>query len=249
VTGQEHFLYNSARENLGMTALVDTAFPTGAFGSVVVSQPRVEPGWYRSGGHSLAELTVESEDGKQIVEVGWIVGNTGSGDPGPAPRLFVFHWINGKQTCYNGCGWKQTSTTKVPGMVLTPAARGELTSMGISYFGGNWWVFFDNEYIGYFPESLWASASPAFDHVHNAQWFGEVCSGTSDTPPTGMGNGVFGTAQGACRWADLYYMHSSTNSSTWAAPSYVATNPQLYVIGAKGVDRGFAFGGPGSESE
>ena len=29
VTGQEHFLYNSARENLGMTAL-DTAFPTGA---------------------------------------------------------------------------------------------------------------------------------------------------------------------------------------------------------------------------
>ena len=53
--------------------------------------------------HSLAELAVLSSDGQQIVEVGWTVDRGLNGDDDP--HLFVFHWVDGVGTCYNGCGF------------------------------------------------------------------------------------------------------------------------------------------------
>ena len=53
--------------------------------------------------HSLAEVSAQSADLQQIVEVGWTVDRLVNGDS--LPRIFVFHWINGIPQCYNACGY------------------------------------------------------------------------------------------------------------------------------------------------
>lgn len=50
---------------------------------------------------------VQSEDGRHIVEVGWTVDRELNGDA--QPHLFVYHWVDGQATCYNGCGFVQYS--------------------------------------------------------------------------------------------------------------------------------------------
>lgn len=45
-----------------------------------------------SDNHSLAEISVQSADGRQIVEVGWTVDRELNGDA--QPHLFVYHWVD-----------------------------------------------------------------------------------------------------------------------------------------------------------
>jgi hypothetical protein len=64
---------------------------------MTVSRPALAAGDF----HSLGEMAAESADGRNIVEVGWTVDRGLFGDS--EPHLFVFHWVNGAPTCYNGC--------------------------------------------------------------------------------------------------------------------------------------------------
>lgn len=59
----------------------------GAYMSTPVQSPTVTA----NDNHSLAELAVESADGKQIIEIGWRIYRP----DGPTPRLFIYHWVNG----------------------------------------------------------------------------------------------------------------------------------------------------------
>ena len=69
------------------------------------------------------------------------------------PHLFVFHWVNGLPACYNGCGWVQVSTRRYPGMVVTATSTPQ--QYAIESYQGNWWIWYQSEWIGYFPGSLW----------------------------------------------------------------------------------------------
>lgn len=138
--------------------------------------------------HSLAELAAESSDARQIVEVGWTVDRGVNGDSNP--HLFVYHWVNGSPTCYNGCGWVQYSAIRYPGMTVSVTSTPQ--EYAIEYYAGNWWVWYQTEWIGYFPGSLWSG----FTQVGLVQWFGEVAANSS-APCTDMGNGLFGTSTGA----------------------------------------------------
>jgi hypothetical protein len=51
-----------------------------------------------------------------IVEVGWTVDDSLNGDY--RPHLFVYHWVNNGETCYNGCGFVQVKSPYSPGMAL-----------------------------------------------------------------------------------------------------------------------------------
>ena len=79
----------------------------GTYANLVIGKPDLAEEDY----HTLAEIAVQSADGKQIVEVGWTVDRGVNGDDDP--HLFVYHWVDGKETCYNGCGFKQYSKTVV----------------------------------------------------------------------------------------------------------------------------------------
>ena len=72
-----------------------------------------EPALAATASHSLVELAVSSADGRHIVEIGVTVDDGVNGDV--VPHLFAFHWVSGAPTCYNACGFVQTSATRFPG--------------------------------------------------------------------------------------------------------------------------------------
>jgi hypothetical protein len=149
----------------------------GLFGFLTVARPTLAAEDY----HSLGELAAESANLKQIVEVGWTVDRGLFNDD--FPHLFVYHWVDGNETCYNGCGWQQYSANVRPGQVLTVGSKPRLD---IFQWQGNWWIGVDAEWIGYFPGSLWDGR---FTKAFMAQWFGEVYA-SSSRPCSDMGNGI-----------------------------------------------------------
>lgn len=194
--------------------------------------------------HSLAEMAVQSTDRRQIVEVGWIVDRVGYGDE--ALHLFVYHWINGVETCYNGCGWVQSSATRFPGMKL--AYDGTASQYMIQYRDGNWWIGYQGEWIGYFPGSLWNGTYTSGGLI---QWFGELAADPGSNPPlSSIGNYYPGTsgnpytaqitqislldAAGAVKGPATLTLLNINANSTWY-DSRIGNDPNAFWYGGHGV--------------
>lgn len=187
-----------------------------------------------SDAHTLAELAVSSADGKQIVEVGWTVDRAVNGDA--EPHLFVYHWVDGQPTCYNGCGFvPRTGGGGPAGKKLTPGTVQYLT---IRHSPGAWWISADGVgWLGYFPDSLWGGR---FTQAGRQQWFGEVAA-NSGTPCTDMGNGLFSSSASATRIYNIGLWDSS------ATPSIATGNTHPSYYTATRVDaRSMRHGGPGA---
>ncbi|GAA0438327.1 hypothetical protein Aca07nite_47250 [Actinoplanes capillaceus] len=213
-----HFLYN-----VGSQAAVSD----GAYANLTVNRPVLA----RSDYHTLAELAVQSADGAQIVEVGWNVDRVVNGDDDP--HLFVYHWVDRKPTCYNGCGFVQYSDNIRPGDTLPQDVT---KRFGIQYFKGAWWIAYDTEWVGYFPEWLWPTVD--FSKTGLVQVFGEVAAATA-TPCTQMGNGREGDDTTAARVGSLTYLNGP------AAEMHIRSTSDLYTV-TKLSARTFRYGGPGS---
>jgi hypothetical protein len=204
-----------------------SATADGMYATLSMARPQLAPGDF----HTLAELAAESADGQQIVEIGWTVDRSINSDD--APHLFVYHWVNGAGSCYNGCGFVQASSSARPGM--------SVPSDGSKYFGieqyqGNWWVMYDTEWVGYFPNSLW---SGRFTQLGLAQWFGEVAAGSA-APCTDMGNGNPASSANAASFSGVGFfngpavrVNAAATNSTWYSARRVTANS-------------FRFGGPGA---
>jgi hypothetical protein len=181
--------------------------------------------------HSLAELAVESADGKQIIEIGWRVWPQHD----QKPRLFIFHWVNGRASCYDGCGFVQSSSTTItPGMTLTPSSTP--VQFAIKYSEGNWWYGYSGTWFGYLPGSLW---NGTFTTTGLVQIFGEVASSTG-WPCTDMGNGNLGTDASATAVTDVGYYNATTAVSL--VPGRVE-DPTLYDSQITSANS-FRYGGP-----
>ncbi|MFE0464566.1 neprosin family prolyl endopeptidase [Kitasatospora sp. NPDC058965] len=202
----------------------------GASIRMLQSAPAVKPGDTSS--HSLQELAVQSADQKSTVEIGWTVDLGLNGDT--RPHLFVYHWVDGQESCYNGCGFVQVSRTVRPGTAL---ARGEAGSFAIDNLGGDWWVFYDGTAVGYFPGSLW---NGGYTRAQMISAFGEVAHADGSTCE-GMGDGRFGTAPGA-GWISGFRLFDSADAPQLTV---TATSPALYDAGAV-TATSFHLGGPGS---
>jgi hypothetical protein len=199
----------------------------GVYAAPTIESPYLEAG----GGHSLFELAVGSSVGA-FIEVGWRVSDDGWA------RLFVYHWVDGNPTCYDGCGFVPVSSTVHPGMRLAPDWN--LTGFALQYWQGNWWVWFRDQWFGYFPGSIWGGR---FTKGDSAMWYGEVAT-TVHPPCTDMGNGRRPAADPyAARALVLRVLHGST----WSRPASLtlyAGSPG-YEIAAQGSD-GFRYGGQGA---
>lgn len=193
------------------------------------------------GGHSIDEISVEASGGNLTdAEMGWNISASQYGDVDP--HLFVYHWVNGAETCYDTCAWNQYSSTYYPGMSLAPLA-GKPVYMGWVHANGAWWAWFNDQWLGYIKDSEW---SGAFTQAGLIQWFGEVASGNGIPPRSQMGNGEFPRngpsavmstlcAADAAKWVCSYGDQQST-SATQAA-FYDIVNHSSY-----GATR---YGGPG----
>lgn len=204
-----------------------------------IERPYLDPSDY----HSLAELVVRSTDLKQVVEVGWTVDKALNGNL--SPHLFVFYWVDGKAAPRHAGKYNEgflCTTTLVgycPGDELSPTKLPR--RFAIQQSNGNWYIYVDNQRIGYFPSSLWGSGK--FTSIGNADWFGEVSAG-SQNPATDMGDGVIGTKRAAALINRMAYTNSAGKTITAAATKHV-TKAQFYTVGFLN-GNSFRYGGPGA---
>ena len=215
-----NFLYN-----VGSQAAVSD----GLYATITIAKPKLATADY----HTLAELALESADGQQIVEVGWNVDRTVNGDDDP--HLFVYHWINQATSCYNGCGFVQYSSTIKPGDTL---AYDTYKKVGIQYFNGAWWIAYDSEWVGYFPEQLWLDKSvSSFSKAGLLQVFGEVAA-ASTKPCTAMGNGITPDQSTSAFISSVSYINGPTVALN------IRSTTDVYAVNALSA-RTFRYGGPG----
>jgi len=217
----------------------------GAYMSTVVQSPWVTRTGTTPDDHSLAELAVESDDGQQIVEIGWRVDPsdpTFAGDQ--TPRLFIFHWVNGVPKCYdnenNGCGFKPYGSSGItPGQALTNMSTP--TQFEIDHSGGNWWYGLNGTWFGYLPDSLW---NGTFTKAEFVQMFGEVATSSKTTPCSNMGNGYFGHDPGSVAVNSIGYF----NTTETALVTPFADNPSFYDSQSTTTEDSFRYGGPGGRN-
>lgn len=209
--------------NVGAQAAVSQ----GAYANMTISRPALAKEDY----HTLAEIAVQSPDGIQVVEVGWNVDRVVNGDDDP--HLFVFHWVDGKPTCYNGCGFVQFSANIRPGDTLP---QDTVKKFGIQYIDGAWWIAYDTEWVGYYPDKLWATSG--FVKSGHVQIFGEVAA-SSLKPCTQMGNGRTPEDTTAARVSSVTYLNGPTVEMA------VRSTSDVYPV-SKLSSRTFRYGGPGA---
>lgn len=209
-----------------------------------MTQTIARPAYVNTGGpgHTLDEIAVQGGSGDgNIVELGWNVSTDQYGNA--HPHLFVFHWKNWQPTCYDACGWKQWSSTYYPGMDIN-ALVGRQVRVYYLFWKGNWWAWFDNQWIGYFPGTEWGGQ---FSTATLVQWFGEVASQNGMPPKTQMGRGLLPTNANAARMTNLCLVNAT--ATTWDCRSgdpraLGATVPKYYDIKRTAL-AATRYGGPG----
>jgi hypothetical protein len=201
-------------------------------------------------GHSVAELAAESspnsqennqEDGRDIVELGYIVSPAMYGDN--EPRLFTFYWKDGLPTCYDTCGFVSVSNPEhiVPG---EPVAIGETGTYKILHSNNAWGIYYNDNLIGDYPDTLWDGN---FTNATLEQVFGEVESTSVNTPCSQMGDGIYGNKVGSTAVSNAYLLDESGNSFTPPEGLSVGAFPQSGWYNAGNItSSSFRFGGPGA---
>jgi hypothetical protein len=218
---QPCYLYEGAQQQ---------AETDGMYVNVTIGKPKLDDSDY----HTLGELAVRSAEKGDVVEVGWTIDRQVNGDEDP--HLFVYHWVGHQESCYNGCGFVQYSKNLKPGDTLS---YGVTKKFGIQYFNGAWWVAFDSEWIGYFPEQLWNDQGIKFSRTGWVQVFGEVASPTLKPCSTGMGTGEYADKSAAAYMASISYLNGPA-----VAPYIPPDGPAFYPVAALS-PRTFRYGGPG----
>jgi hypothetical protein len=194
----------------------------------------------------LAELAVQSADGKQAVEVGWTVDpglNGGSLDP----HLFVYHWKNGAKTCYNGCGFVKYGTPPFGAGDNVAAHIGLSKKFTIEFANGVWWIGYDTAWIGYYSASIWSSLVPpvTFNTVGLYQGFGEIAGEAK--PCTDMGRGIPGAvATNGARVGSVKHkvagVWTGANMSVGVSPAMPSTVSNIVLVTASAETA--RYGGP-----
>jgi len=128
----------------------------------------------------------------------------------------------------------QYSTTIKPGDTL---ANGVAKKFGFQYSSGAWWVAFDTEWVGYFPEKLWLDKGvSAFATSGVVQVYGEVASPTATPCATQMGNGLSSTDTSAALVGSVQFLNGPTVGLD------VTSSTSLYTVAALS-GRTFRYGG------
>jgi hypothetical protein len=195
---------------------------------------------FSGNGHSLDEIAVQGGPGNgNIVELGWNLST--SQYPDADPHLFIFHWIDWGPTCYDTCGWHQYSATYFPGMNLG-ALVGRNVYVGYVFYEGNWWAWFDNQWLGYIPGSEW---SGAYTQSSMIQWFGEVSTNNGTPPNVEMGDGLFPTDSSAAPMTTLCDVDAAAWVCWYRDEQSLGPNfPPYYDIRRTGFGA-TRYGGPG----
>lgn len=228
--------------NVGRQTLTAPDKSTGMTGNLRIQKPFLAAADF----HSLAEIAVQSANSQQIVEVGFTVDrniNGGSSDP----HIFVGSWVNNVFRGYNTSNpdWVDyaPNTATYPGVNINSAV-GVSKQFNIQISGGNWWIGYDLQWLGYFKGSAWSGVTPAFDGGYLHQAFGEVAA-ASAAPCTDMGSGVLGNATSGipARLGSLNLLTTPT-AENFVASVQPSSASSVYAVNQLSATT-IAYGGPG----
>jgi Neprosin len=113
--------------------------------------------------------------------------------------------------------------------------------MGVVLSDGRWWVFFEDEWLGYFDATDWDAR---LDRAESLQWFGEVF--TPHLPPrVPMGNGGAASQSTAARFDQVCDVPRPGERCIVRDRRFAwATDGRWYgVVAESGAS--FRYGGPG----
>jgi hypothetical protein len=214
--------------------------------------------WNPSGTFSISQqwYTNGSGSGYQTVEGGWI---NWPAKYGSQSVLFIYFTPDGYTTgCYNieCAGFVQTTKAVALGAPFANYSSYGGTQYGFDlqwkYYNGNWWMFFGNNAVGYYPGSAFKGGAMASNAA--VTWYG----GETYTPSGGwpqMGSGNFASAgwtQAAFQNTIFYSPQNvSGGAGVWSSLTPAETNPACYTIAYTSSANGGSwgtylyFGGPG----
>ena len=237
----------------------------GGHGNINVWNPYV----YKSTEFSLGQVAVVRENGgsaKQTIEAGWQDYRNLYGDY--YPHFFIYYTTNGYSSQGDNVGgynrdvdgWVQYSSTVFPGARITWGStyNGSQYSMHVrvQLFNGNWWIKMNNEWVGYYPASLFASNGLRYK-ADKISWYGEIVDvDDSIKTYTDMGSGRHASQ----RWQKAAYMRNiwvyyASNGyryqynpgSIWATDSGCYSIEKHFQSGGSW-ESYFWWGGPGKNS-
>ncbi|MCP3165643.1 neprosin family prolyl endopeptidase [Myxococcus qinghaiensis] len=154
------------------------------------------------------------------------------------PTLLVGHTVGG--VFQHVTGWVQVHPSYYPGMDLS-GYIGAKPRFFVLYSGTDWWVYFNDAWVGYFPGSRWGGAFTSGEMAH---WYGEVfVSGARLPPVTDMGNGLFppNAASGAI---EEMCTHNGTSCFLMGAAQSYVSNAAYYGLYYPGLSN-LRYGGNG----
>jgi hypothetical protein len=160
--------------------------------------------------HSLGQLWAVARRGKSClsdVEMGWTVSRGQYGDD--QPHLFIYAWDCGVGLGYVGQSeipWVQYSSVVAPNSVVSHDDAWH--TYGVQLYGGNWWFYYDGQWVGYIPSSAWTRFFPST--ITEGEAGGEVAVPEYDTCAH-MGNeGRYGANRRAAMFKNVWYEYRRT---------------------------------------
>ena len=217
LSGPPYFFYGLARQ-----ALAAGESATSLAANINIGNYYLNPADF----HTLGQIAVQSHNSLQRIETGVTVDPTVCG-AGNSPCLFVFWAKNGVGQCYNGCGFVPYATyCNTVGALCAGASLsshvGTAKRFQIIHSGTAWWVAYNAQWIGYYPDTLFTASTPSgpgvtFTSGGLFQGFYEVAANEPE-PCTDLALGIFaGDPSGtAARVGSI--------SMTGTAPGTIANN-------------------------
>jgi Neprosin len=214
-------------------------------------QPYIPTGESQLGSHSSGQLWAFERAGEgcfSTAETGWSESIGQFGDY--SPHLFVYAidcgvGIGYSSNEYGGLNWVQSSPYTFPNQALTH--NDVFHVYGARMDGGNWWIYYDGQWVGFIPKSSWHYRFPYV--INEAQAGGEVMTVNHSTCADMGYAGLYGGNPGAAMFGQVWYEYNYntqsalTNLYSWSSdPSYYATGNWAFPP-----NHGYAFryGGPG----
>src|SRR6266536_2553347 len=130
----------------------------GVGGRILIANPAVA----YSADQVTSEMSIVHGTNAALVETGYRKFGTA------APTLMIGYWNGG--VFRDSAGFVTVHPTYRPGMSLAGYVDRPV-QFYIRYDRGNWWVWFNDAWVGYFPGSLWAGTFTGGVYTH---WYGEV---------------------------------------------------------------------------
>jgi hypothetical protein len=139
--------------------------------------------------------------------------------------MFVFAWVNGVPQGYGTNFVRYTgsgASAYGPGSSLsTLVGTAHAFGVQLDTVNNNVWIYFasgtTNEWVGYYPASLWSAGGYNMTVWDTSQPFAEVADVAKSTPCTDMGTGDLATTSVGAYWTSMAHNAGATAASyTWS---------------------------------